>query len=76
MPEVSNNPEVYCRPRLPAHLRCNGLFNNHFIANFIIPFAGERIYTIGEQLANLQAKCFIVFYNLCRIPRCTVPFVP
>jgi len=34
------------------HLRCDGLL--HY--KFIIQFAGERNFKIGEHLAKLQAK--------------------
>jgi len=30
---------------------------------FIIQFAGERIFKIGERLAKLQAKWLIVLYT-------------
>jgi len=38
-----------------AHLRYNGLLSNHFIANFIILFAGEMVKQFLE-LAKLQTN--------------------
>jgi len=31
---------------------------------FIIQFAGERIFRIGEHLAKLRARVFFVFFGL------------
>ena len=38
----------------------NGLLNNHFISNFIILFAGETTFKIGQHLA----KFFFSFLKL------------
>jgi len=50
------------RPTWAAHLRHDGLYNNRFITNLIILFAGERVFKIDEQLATLQTKCVIVLF--------------
>ena len=41
---------------IAKHLRCDELL----YYTFIIQFAGERIFKIGEHLAKLQAKWLIV----------------
>jgi len=47
------------------HLSCDGLL--HY--KFIIQFAGERIFKIGEHLAKLQAKWLIVSFALDFCPQ-------
>jgi len=48
------------------YLSCDGLL--HY--KFIIQFAGERIFKIGEHLAKLQAKWLIVSYTQFALDFC------
>jgi len=42
-----------------VHLKYNGLFNNHFISNFIILFAGEKTFKTGKHLVKLQTNVWL-----------------
>jgi len=50
---------------IAKHLSCDGLL--HY--KFIIQFAGERIFNIGEHLAMLQAKWLFVSFDLDFCPQ-------